>query len=68
MDHLVDIMALHENHFQAVDQKVDNMADKLATLLRINKVHLAKMTDFMENNFSMAVAISERLIFTAYSN
>ncbi len=39
MDHLVDITALHENHFRAVDQKVDDMAAKLATLLRINKVH-----------------------------
>ncbi len=57
MDHLVDITALHENHFRAVDQKVDDMADKLATLLRINKVHFAKMTDFMEQNFSIAVAI-----------
>jgi hypothetical protein len=43
VDHLVNITALHENHFRAVDQKVDDMADKLATLLRINKVHFAKM-------------------------
>ncbi len=68
VDHLVDITALHENHFQAVDQKVDDMADKLATLLRINEVHFAKMTDFMEQKFGTAVAISERLIHTAYSN
>jgi hypothetical protein len=68
VDHLVDIAALHENHFRAVDQKVDDMADKLATLLRINKVHLAKMTDFMQQKFGTAVAISERLIYTAYSN
>jgi hypothetical protein len=58
VDHLVDIAALHENHFRAVDQKVDDMADKLATLLRINKVHFAKMTDFMEQKFGTAVAIS----------
>jgi hypothetical protein len=68
MDHLVDIMALHKNHFRAVDQKVDDMADKLATLLRINKVHFAKMTNFMEQKFGTAVAISERLIHMAYSN
>jgi hypothetical protein len=59
---------LTQNHFRAVDQKVDNMADKLATLLRINKVHFAKMTDFMEQKFGTAVAISERLIHMAYSN
>jgi hypothetical protein len=68
IDHLVNIAALHENHFHAVDQKVDDMADKWATLLQINKVHFAKMTDFMEQKFGSAVAISERLIHTTYSN
>ncbi len=68
VDHLVDITALHENHFQAVDKKVDDMAHKLATLLSINKVHFAKMTDFMEQKFSTAITILERLIHTAYSN
>jgi hypothetical protein len=68
VDHLVDIAALHENHFRAMDQKVDDMADKLATLQRINKVHFAKMTDFMEQKFGTAVTISERLIHMAYSN
>jgi len=51
-----------------VDKKLDDVADKLAMLLKINKVHLAKMTDFMEQKFGTAVAISERLIRTAYSN
>jgi hypothetical protein len=37
-------------------------------LLSVNKVHFAKMTDFMEQKFGMAVAFSERLIRTAYSN
>ncbi len=68
VDHLINIVALHENHFRAVDQEVDNMADKLATLLQINKVHFAKMTDFMEQKFGTAVTISERLIHMAYSN
>ncbi len=36
VDHLVDITNLHENHFKAVDQKIDNISDKLATLLKIN--------------------------------
>jgi len=36
VDHLVDITNLHENHFKAVDQKLDNISDKLATLLKIN--------------------------------
>jgi len=68
VDHLIDITALHENHFQAVDQKLNNVADKLATLIKINKVHFPKMTDFMEQKFSTAVTISERLIHMAYSN
>jgi hypothetical protein len=37
-------------------------------MLRVNKVHFAKMTDFMEQKFGTAVAISERLIHTAYNN
>jgi hypothetical protein len=65
---LVDITNLHEQHFKAVDQKLDDVSSKLALLLRINKVHFAKMTDFMEQKFGTAVAISERLIRTAYSN
>jgi uncharacterized coiled-coil protein SlyX len=68
LDHLVDITTLHEKHFKAVDQKLEDVAEKLALLLRINKVHFAKMTDFMEQKFGTAVAISERLIRTAYSN
>jgi hypothetical protein len=59
LDHLIDITALHEKHFKAVDQKVDDMADKLAMILKINKVHFAKMTDFMEQKFGTAIAISE---------
>jgi hypothetical protein len=51
-----------KKHFKAVDQKLDDVANK------INKVHFAKMTDFMEQKFGMAVAISEHLIHTAYSN
>ncbi len=68
LDHLVDITNLHEQHFKAVDQKLDDVSSKLALLLRINKGHFAKMTDFMEQKFGTAVAISERLIRTAYSN
>ncbi len=68
LDHLVDITTLHEQHFKAVDQKLDDVSGKLAMLLRINKVHFTKMTDFMEQKFGTAVAISERLIRTAYSN
>ncbi len=37
-------------------------------MLKINKVHFAKMTDFTEQKFGTAVAISERLIHTAYNN
>jgi hypothetical protein len=37
-------------------------------LSKINKVHFAKMTDFMEQKFGSAVAISECLIHTAYNN
>jgi hypothetical protein len=58
VDQLVDISNLHEQHFKAVDQKSDDILDKLATLLKNNKVHFAKMTDFMEQKFGKAVAIS----------
>jgi len=68
VDHLVDITSLHKNHFRAVDKKLDHVADKLATLIKINKVLFAKMTDFMEQKFGTAVTISERLIHTAYSD
>jgi hypothetical protein len=68
LDHLVDITSLHEQHFKAVDKKLDDVAEKLALVLRINKVHFTKMTDFMEQKFGTAVAISERLIRTAHSN
>jgi hypothetical protein len=68
LDHLVDITMLHEQHFKAVDKKLDDVSNKLAMLLKINKVHFAKMTNFMEQKFRTAVAISERLIRTAYSN
>jgi hypothetical protein len=68
VDHLVDITNLHEKHFKAVDQKLDNVSDKLSTLLKINKVHFAKMMDFMEQKFGTAVAISKCLIHTAYNN
>jgi hypothetical protein len=68
VDHLVDITSLHEQHFKAVDRKLDDVSDKLALMLRVNNVHFAKMTDFMEQKFGTAVAISERLIHTAYNN
>jgi hypothetical protein len=68
LDHLVDITALHDKHFKAVDQKVDDMANQLANILRYDKVKFSKLTDLMEQKFGTAVAISERLIHTAYSN
>ncbi len=64
----MDISNLHEQHFKAIDQKLDDVSGQLSTMLRINKVHFAKMTDFMEQKFGTAVAISERLIHTAYNN
>jgi hypothetical protein len=66
--HLVDILNLHVQNFKAVDQKLDDISDKLSTMLLINKVHFAKMTNFMEQKLGTAVAISERLIHTAYNN
>jgi hypothetical protein len=67
INHLVDI-SLHKKHFKAVDHKLNDVSDKLSMMLRINKVHFAKMTDFMEQTFGTAVSISERLIHTAYNN
>ncbi len=46
IDHLVYITSQHEKHFKAVDQKLDDVSDKLAMMLHVNKVHFAKMTDF----------------------
>jgi hypothetical protein len=68
VDHLVDVSNLHKQHFKAVDQKLDDVSNKLSTMLCINKVHFTKMTDFMEQIFGTAVAISERLIHTDYNN
>jgi hypothetical protein len=68
VDHLVDITSLHEKHFKAVDHKFDDVSNKLATLMKIDKVHFAKMTDFMEQKLGTAVTISEQLIHTAYDN
>ncbi len=68
VDHLVNITCLHENHFKAVDHKLDDVSEKLALMLHIIKVHFGKMTDFMEQKFGTAVTISERLIHTAYNN
>jgi hypothetical protein len=42
VDHLVNITNLHENHFRAVDQKLDDIVDKLAMLIKINKVYFTK--------------------------
>jgi hypothetical protein len=68
VDHLVNITSLREKHFKNVDHKLYNVSDKLATLLRINKVHFAKMKDFMEQKFGTTVTILEHLIHTAYNN
>jgi hypothetical protein len=68
VDHLIDITSLHKYHFKAVDHKLGDVSDKLALMMRINKVHFAKLTDFMEQKFGTAVTISERLIHTAYNN
>jgi hypothetical protein len=68
VDHLVDLTKLHEQHFKAVDQKLDDISDKLTTLIKINKVHFVKMMDFMEQKLGTAVTISDRLIHMAYSN
>jgi hypothetical protein len=51
-----------------VDHKLDDVSEKQALMLHINKVHFEKMTNFMEQKFGTAVTISERLIHTAYNN
>jgi len=64
----VDVFNLHEQHLKAIDKKLDDILDKLSTLRSITKAHFDKMTDFMEQKFSTAVMISERLTHTAYNN
>ncbi len=68
LDHLMDIINLHKQHFKAVDQKVNYVSNQLATMLQINRVHFAKVTDLMEQKFSATVLTSERLIHTAYNH
>jgi hypothetical protein len=68
LDHLVDITSLHEQHFKAVDQKLDDIANQLAIIMAVNKAHFAKLTNFMEQKFGTAIKIAERLIHTAYKN
>jgi hypothetical protein len=68
LDHLIDITNLHEQHFKAVDTNLENISNHIATMLQVNKVHFAKITDLMEQKFSAAVAISEQLIHMAYSH
>jgi hypothetical protein len=36
VNHLIDITNLHEQHFKAVNENLDDIADKLSTKLRIN--------------------------------
>ncbi len=52
VNHLVNITSLHEQLFKAVDCKINDVSDKLALMLRINKVHFAKLTDFMEQKLA----------------
>jgi hypothetical protein len=68
VDHLVNVTSLHEQHFKAVDHKLNDVSEKLSMILRVNKVHFAKMTDFMEEKFGTAISISECLFHTAYNN
>lgn len=68
LDHLIDIPNLHQQHFRAMDQKIDNISNQLATMLQINKVHFTQVTDLMEQKFAAAIAILERLIHTAYDH
>jgi len=51
VDSLIDITNLHEKHFKAVDQKLDDISNQLATMLQISKVYFAKVTDLMEQKF-----------------
>ena len=48
LDHLVDITSLHEQHFKAVDQKLDDIANQLAIIMAVNKTHFAKLTNFKD--------------------
>ncbi len=64
----MDITSLHEQHFKAVDQKLDDIANQVAIIMAINKAHFAKLTNLMEQKFGTAIKIAERLIRTAYKN
>ena len=68
LDYLIDITNLHEQHFKAVDQRLDDISNQLTTMLQVKKAHFAKINDLMEQKFAAAVAISKRLIHTAYNH
>jgi hypothetical protein len=68
LDHLVDIKSLHKQHFKAVDQKLDDIANQLAIIMSVNKAHFTKLSNFMEQKFGTAIKIAEKLIRRAYKN
>jgi len=61
-DHLLDIPIYLRTISRPWSKIVTKFCDKLAALLKNNKVHFTKMTDFMEQKFGTAVTISECFI------
>jgi len=39
VNHLVDITSLHKQHFKAIDQKLDDISDKLSLMLCVGPFH-----------------------------
>jgi hypothetical protein len=51
VDHLIDITNLHENHVKAVDHKIDDISNQLATMLQVKKFHFAKSQTSLNKHF-----------------
>jgi Reverse transcriptase (RNA-dependent DNA polymerase) len=65
IDDLLIYTKTHDKHLQVLDNVLEHFQ---MHNLKINKVHFAKMTDFMEQKFGTAVSICEHLIHTAYNH
>ncbi len=68
LDHLINITKLHEAHFKAVDEKVDKISNSLANLIKVDKTHFMKFTNYTEQQFTATMAILELLIQTTYNH
>ncbi len=49
LDHLIDVMKLQEEHFKAIDEKIDTISNTLANRINVYKDHV-KITDYLSKH------------------